>query len=73
MVEKTGPTVTKVIKFFEYEKSNESYWDEPKLYIQVVNKALSIVKALYPGYSLYFLFDNAISYSVFVQDALYTA
>lgn len=37
----------------------------------MVNKALPIVEALYPGYSLFFLFDmNAISHFVFAQDVL---
>lgn len=38
----------------------------------MVNKALPIAEALYPGYSLLFLFDNATSHSVFAQDALHT-
>lgn len=36
-----------------------------------MSKALPIVKALYPGYSLLFLFDNATSYSVYANNALY--
>lgn len=31
---------------------------------------LPIAKALYPGYSLLFLFDNATSHSVYAKDAL---
>ena len=27
------------------------------------------MEALYPGYSLFFLFDNAISHSVYAKDA----
>ena len=36
----------------------------------MVEKALPIAEALYPGYSLRFLFDNATSHSVYAKDAL---
>lgn len=36
----------------------------------MVNKALSITKTLYFGYSLLFFFDNATSHSVYAKDAL---
>lgn len=39
----------------------------------MVSKALPIVELLYLGYSLLFLFDNAISHSVYAQNALRTA
>lgn len=73
VMEKTRLSVTEAIKLFEYGKANERYWDGRKLHKQVVNKALPLAKALYPGYSLLFLFDNAISHSVYAQDALRTA
>ena len=57
------------VKLFEYKKSNKSYWDRPKLYKQVVNKVLPIVKTLYIGYLLLFCFDNITSHFVFTQDA----
>ena len=38
----------------------------------MVTKALPIAEALYPGYSLLFLFDNATSHSVYAKDALRT-
>ncbi len=38
----------------------------------MVNKALPIAKAFYQGYSFLFLFDDAISHSVYVKDALRT-
>ena len=72
VIDKTGLTVTEAVELFEYGKSNEGYWDGPKLHKQVVNKALPIAEALYLGYSLLFLFDNATSHSVFAQDALRT-
>ena len=37
---------------------------------QVKEKALPIAEALYLGYSLLFLFDNATSHSVYLMDAL---
>ncbi len=36
----------------------------------MVEKALPVAEAIYPGYSLCFLFDNAISHSVYAKDAL---
>ena len=36
----------------------------------MVNKALPIAEALYPSYSLFFLFDNTTSHPMFAQDAL---
>ena len=57
--EETGPVETEAVEIFEYRKNNDGYWDGAKLHNQVVNKALSIAQALYPGYSLLFLFDNA--------------
>ena len=53
---------TEAVEMFEYGKNNDGYWDEAKLYKQLVNKALSITEALYPRYSLLFLFDNATSH-----------
>ena len=35
-----------------------------------MNKALPIAEALYPGYSLLFLFDNATNHSVYADNAL---
>lgn len=32
VIEKTGLTVTEAVELFEYRKSNEGYWDRPKLY-----------------------------------------
>ncbi len=49
-MDKTGLTNTLAVDVFEYEKNNDGYWDEAKLHQQVVNKALLIAEALYPGY-----------------------
>ena len=61
---------TKTAEIFEYGKNNDGYWDRAKLHQQVVNKALPIAKAFYPGYSLFYLFDYATSHSVYAKDAL---
>ena len=54
----------------EYGKNNDGYWDGAKLLRQVMEKALPITEALYPGYSILFMFDNATSHSVYAEDAL---
>ncbi len=38
-----------------------------------MKKALPIGEALYPGYELLFLFDNATSHSIYAQDELQVA
>lgn len=58
------------VEIIEYRKNNDGYWDGAKLHHQVMKKALPIAEALYPGYSLLFLFDNATSHSVYAKDAL---
>lgn len=72
VMEKTGLTILEAVELFEYGKNNEGYWDGAKLHKQVVSKALPIAEALYPGYSLLFLFDNATSHSVYANNALRT-
>lgn len=69
VVEKRGLLETEAVEMCEYRKNNDEYWDEAKLYKQVVNKALPIAEALYPRYSPLFLFDNATSHSVYAKDA----
>lgn len=70
VIKKAGLTHTEAVENFEYGKNNDGYWDGAKLHQQVVNKALPIAEALYPGYSLLFLFNNATSHSVYAKDAL---
>ncbi len=36
----------------------------------MVTNALLKAQALYPGYSLVFLFDNAINYSIYTKEVL---
>lgn len=72
IVLKTGLALTEAVEIFKYGKNHEGYWDGAKLHKQVVTKALPIAEALYPGYSLLFLFDNATSHSVYAKDALRT-
>lgn len=70
VLEKTDLTHTEAVEIFEYEKNNDGYWNETKLHQQVINKILPIAKALYPGYSFLFFFNNATSHSVYAKDAL---
>lgn len=70
MVQKSKLKVIEVMKIFEYRKSNNKYWNVPKLYHQVITKTLPIAEALYPSYSFLFLFDNLISHFVYAQNAL---
>ena len=55
--------------YFEYGNNNEGYWTGDHLLQQIVDKALPIAEALYPGYELLFMFDNAKSHSVYAKDA----
>lgn len=65
VIQQTGLQEIEAVKIFEYGKNNDGYWDGAKLHKQVVNKALLIAEAFYPGYLLLFLFDNATSHSVY--------
>ena len=57
----TGLTEIEAVEIFEYGKNNNGYWDGPKLLKQIVEKAVPITKALYPGYSFLFMFDNMVA------------
>lgn len=70
LIERCGLRETEAVEIFEFGKNNQGYWTGANLLKQVKNKALSIAQALYPGYSLLFLFDNATSHSVYKQNAL---
>lgn len=70
VIDKTKLSVTEAVELFEYGKTNKGYWNGSKLHKQVVNKVLPIAEALYPGYSILFLFDNATSHSVYAQNVL---
>lgn len=70
--QRTGLTVIKAEELFEYRKNNGGYWDGAKLRHQAIHKVLPIAEALNPGYSLLFLFDNATSHSIYVENALCT-
>ena len=70
LVERCGLTETEAVEIFEFGKNNQGFWTRADLLKQVKNKALPIAQALYPGYSLFFLFDNSTSHSVYGQDAL---
>lgn len=70
LMDRCGLTETEAVEIFEFGKINQRYWTGADLLKQVKEKALPIAQALYPGYSLLFLFDNATSHSVYGQDAL---
>lgn len=56
--------------YFKYKKIEKRYWTGEHLLDQIHNKALPIEKALYLGYELLFMFDNATSHTVYAKDAL---
>ena len=68
----TGLSETEAVEIFEYGKNNDGYWDRPKLLKQVVNKTIPVAKALYPGYSFLFMFNNATSHVLYAENALCT-
>lgn len=70
VIEKIGLMHIESVEIFEYRKNNNGYLDRAKLYQQVINKTLPIVKVFYFSYSLLFLFDNATSHLVYAKDAL---
>lgn len=70
VVEKCGLVSTKVVEIFKYEKNNNSYQDEAKLYYQVMNKTLPITEVFYLEYSFLFFFNKITSHFVYKKDAL---
>lgn len=52
---------------------DEKYWTGEDLLDQIINKALSIMKELYPGYELLFIFDNEINHSIYAKNAVQVA
>ena len=61
------------VTYFEYWKTEKGYWTGEYLLNQITKKALPIAQALYPGYELLFMFDNAISHFIYAEDALQVA
>ena len=59
--------------YFEYGKTEEGYWTGKHLLDQITKKTLPIAEALYSGYELLFMFDNATSHSIYTKDALQVA
>ena len=53
--------------YFEYGKMEEGYWTGEHLLDQIQKKTLPIAEALYPGYALLFMFDNATSHSFMLR------
>lgn len=68
MIKKIGLIFRKTVKLFEYKKNNERYWDEPKLYKQLITKVFLTAEALYLGYLLLFLIDNAMNHSIYINN-----
>lgn len=66
-----GLKINEVIEILKYGKNNDKYYNKVKLLWQVIKKILPIIETLYSGYSIFFMFDNAISYLVFTEDALF--
>ncbi len=64
---------TEAVTYFDYGKTEEEYWTGEHLLDRIVKKALPIEEALYQGYKLLFLFDNATSHSIYALDALQVA
>ena len=52
--------------------NDKGHWDGEKLLHQILDRAVPIAEALYPGYELLFLFDNATSHSIYADDTLRT-
>lgn len=61
------------VTYFEYGKMEEGYWTGKHLLDQIKSKALPIAEALYPGYELLFMFDNATSHAIYAKDELQVA
>ena len=57
--------------YFKYGKIEEGYWTGTHLLKQIKAKTLPIAEALYSGYELLFMFDNAISHAIYAKDALH--
>lgn len=70
VVQRCGLISIEVVKIYEYKKNNDGYLDRAKLDHQVMKKILPFAEALYLGYFLLFLFNNATSHSVYAKDAL---
>ena len=59
--------------YFKYSKMEQGYWTGEYLLDQIQTKALPIGEALYTGYELFFMFDNATSHVVYAKDVLQVA
>lgn len=50
VIKKSGLTIAKSVKIFEYKKNNDGYLNGAKLNQQVIDKIFSIDEVLYLGY-----------------------
>lgn len=62
------PDESRVIMF--PGKNNDGWWKADDLVDQVVNRAIPIFEARFPGAKALFAFDNAASHSAYADDAL---
>ncbi|CAG8756826.1 600_t:CDS:1 [Cetraspora pellucida] len=51
-------------------KNGDEWWKSENLINQIINRAIPIFKACFPGYQALFVFDNATSHAIFSPDAL---
>ena len=56
-------------KYLEYGKA-EGYWDGKDLVAHVIEVALPMLRKIYPGYQILFLFDNSSNHGTYADDAL---
>ena len=61
------------VTYFEYRKMEERYWTGKHFLNQIQKKILSIGEALYPGYALLFMFDNATSHFIYAKNTFQVA
>ena len=54
-VEKSAHSHIEIVEIFEYEKNNDKYWNEAKLYQQLVNKACPLQRPSILFIYFYFL------------------
>ena len=71
VVKKTRLNMTKTVEVFEYRKNDEWYWDRVKLHRKMFDKTLPTAEVFYQDSPL-FLFDNANSHFVYVENFLRT-
>lgn len=54
--------------FIEPEKNFDGWWDSEQLCKQMIEQTLPLVKALFPGKQILFLFDHSTVHGSFAAD-----